>query len=65
MTAAVQEQRVRVVEAEALVPAALAEAFRDGRLGVMGSYNRRPTQADAKRRPSLGGGRETGSTKEK
>ena len=36
MTAAVQEQRARVVEAEALVPAALAEAFRKGQLGVVG-----------------------------
>ena len=64
MTAAVQEQRVRVVEAEALVPAALAEAFRDGRLGVMGSHNLRTIQADAQRRPSLGSSRETGSTRE-
>ncbi len=64
MTAAVQEQRARVVEAEALVPAALAEAFRDGQLGVMGSHNLRTIQADAQRRPSLGSSRETGSTKE-
>ncbi len=35
MTAAVQEQRARVVEAEAMVPTALAEAFRSGQLGVM------------------------------
>ncbi len=64
MRAAVQEQRARVVEAEALVPPALAEAFRNGQLGVMGSYNLRTIQADTQRRPSLGGGRETGSTEE-
>ncbi len=64
MRAAVQEQRARVVEAEALVPPALAEAFRNGQLGVMGSYNLRTIQADTQRRPFLGGGRETGSTEE-
>ncbi len=64
MTAVVQEQRARVVEAEALVPTALAEAFRNGQFGVMGSYNLRTIEADAPRRPSLGGGRETGSTEE-
>ena len=64
MTAVVQEQRARVVEAEALVPTALAEAFRKGQLSVMGSYNLRTIEADAPRRPSLGGGRETGSTEE-
>ena len=64
MRAAVQEQRARVVEAEALVPTALAEAFRNGQLSVMGSYNLRTIQADTQRRPSLGGGRETGSTEE-
>lgn len=40
MSAAVQEQRARVVEAEALVPAALAQAFRDGQLGGVRSSNR-------------------------
>ena len=64
MRAAVEEQRARVVEAEALVPTALAEAFRNGQLSVMGSYNLRTIQADTQRRPSLGGGRETGSTEE-
>jgi len=64
MRAAVEEQRARVVEAEALVPPALAEAFRNGQLGVMGSYNLRTIQAVTQRRPSLGGGRETGSTEE-
>ncbi len=64
MRAAVEEQRAHVVEAEAMVPTALAEAFRNGQLGVMGSYNLRTIEADTQRRPSLGGGRETGSTEE-
>ncbi len=64
MRAAVEEQRARVVEAEAMIPTAIAEAFRKGLLGVMGSYNLRTIQADTQRRPSLGGSRETGSTEE-
>ena len=35
MRAEVQENRAKVVEAEAEVPLAIAEAFREGRLGVM------------------------------
>jgi uncharacterized protein YqfA (UPF0365 family) len=64
MRAAVEEQRARVVEAEALVPTALAEAFRNGQLGVMGPYNLRTIKADTQRRQSLGGGGETGSTED-
>ena len=62
MLAAVQQQRARVVEAEAMVPTALAEAFRNGQLGVMDSYNMRNTQADTQRRPPLDDDHETGST---
>ena len=36
MKARTQEMRARVVEAEAQVPLALAAAFRNGQLGVMG-----------------------------
>ena len=53
MLAAVQQQRARVVEAEAMVPTALAEAFRKGQLGVMDSYTVRNTQADTQRPPPL------------
>jgi hypothetical protein len=35
MQAAVVENRAKVVEAEAAVPMAIADAFRNGRLGVM------------------------------
>ena len=61
MVAAVQEQRARVVEAEALVPTAIAEAFRNGQLGVMDYYNIRNIQADTQMRSSIGGGEEAPS----
>src|SRR5690606_26951861 len=38
MKAQVEEMRARVVEAEAQVPLALAEALRQGKLGVMDYY---------------------------
>jgi len=41
-----QEMRARVVEAESQVPLALADAFRSGRLGVMGSYGMKDRQSD-------------------
>jgi uncharacterized protein YqfA (UPF0365 family) len=48
-----QEMRARVVEAEAEVPLALAEAFRSGRLGVMDYYRMENLQADTTMRSSL------------
>lgn len=50
--AAEQEQRARVVEAEAQVPLALAEAFRNGRLGIMDSYRMENGHADTQMRES-------------
>jgi uncharacterized protein YqfA (UPF0365 family) len=50
-----QEMRARVVEAEAQVPLALAEAFRNGRLGVMDHYRMQNVQADTRMRNSLAG----------
>src|SRR5690606_9662845 len=38
MSARVEEMRAKVVESEAQVPLAMAEAFRQGRLGVMDYY---------------------------
>jgi len=60
MIATVQEQRARVVEAEALVPTAIAEAFRNGQLGVMDYYNIRNIQADTQMRNKIGGDTEGG-----
>ena len=54
MIAMVQEQQARVVEAEALVPTAIADAFRNGQLGVMDYYNIRNIQADTKMRSQIG-----------
>ena len=48
-----QEMRARVVEAEAEVPLALADAFRTGRLGVMDYYRMENVQADTAMRSSL------------
>jgi uncharacterized protein YqfA (UPF0365 family) len=48
-----QEMRARVVEAEAQVPLALADAFRNGRLGVMDHYRMENIQADTTMRSSL------------
>ncbi len=41
-----QEMRARVVEAEAEVPRAMAEAFRQGNMGIMDYYRMKNLQAD-------------------
>ncbi len=48
-----QEMRAKVVEAETQVPLALAEAFRNGRLGVMDHYRMENMQSDTRMRSSL------------
>ncbi|MCH7974999.1 MAG: flotillin-like protein FloA [Bacteroidetes bacterium] len=53
--AAEQEQRANLVEAEAEVPKAMADALRSGRLGVMDYYNLRNIEADTHMRESIGG----------
>lgn len=50
-----QEMRAKVVEAEAEVPRAMAEAFRQGRLGIMDYYQMQNIQADTAMRNSLSG----------
>lgn len=55
MKASVQEMRAKVVEAEAEVPKAMADAFRQGRLGVMDYYNMQNILADTKMRESISG----------
>jgi uncharacterized protein YqfA (UPF0365 family) len=54
MIAAIQEQRANLVHAESEVPKAIAEAFRQGNLGVMDYYNIRNIQADTHMRESIG-----------
>jgi uncharacterized protein YqfA (UPF0365 family) len=51
--ATVQEMRAKVVEAEAEVPKAMAQAFREGNLGVMDYYNMQNIQADTGMRQSI------------
>ncbi|MCR4962904.1 MAG: flotillin-like protein FloA [Firmicutes bacterium] len=55
MVAAVQEMRAKVVEAEAEVPKAMADAFRNGRLGVMDYYNMMNVASDTKMRENIAG----------
>jgi uncharacterized protein YqfA (UPF0365 family) len=54
--AAEQEMRARVVEAEAEVPRAMAEAFRNGNLGILDYYRMKNVQADTAMRESIAEG---------
>ena len=51
-----QEMRAYVVEAEAEVPKAIAQALREGHLGVMDYYRLENVKADTRMREALGGG---------
>ena len=53
MKAKAQEARARVIEAEALVPQAMAEAFRNGNLGIMDYYRMQNIQADTAMRETI------------
>jgi uncharacterized protein YqfA (UPF0365 family) len=53
MIARVAEMKAKVVEAEAQVPLALAEAFRSGNLGVMDYYRMENVKADTTMRDSI------------
>jgi uncharacterized protein YqfA (UPF0365 family) len=53
--AAVQENRAKVIQSEAEIPLAIAEAFRKGNLGVTDYYNLRNVQADTEMRSSIAG----------
>ena len=50
-----QEMRARVVEAEAEVPKAMSEAFRQGNLGIMDYYRMKNVQADTAMRGAIAG----------
>jgi uncharacterized protein YqfA (UPF0365 family) len=56
MQARVMENRAKLVEAEAQVPLAMAEAFRAGHLGVMDYYRMQNLQADTSMRGTLAQG---------
>ena len=50
-----QEMRARVIEAEAEVPKAMAQAFRQGNLGIMDYYRMKNVQSDTAMRDSIAG----------
>jgi uncharacterized protein YqfA (UPF0365 family) len=56
-----QEMRARVVEAEAEVPRAMAEAFRSGNMGIMDYYRMKNVQADTDMRSAIASGEEPSS----
>ena len=53
MIALIEENRAKVVEAEAEVPKAIAQAFRDGTLGILDYYKLRNVQSDTEMRTSI------------
>lgn len=55
MIARVAEMRAKVVLAEAEVPKAMAQAFREGNLGIMDYYTMKNIQADTGMRDSIAG----------
>ena len=57
MKAETQANRAQVVLAEAEIPKAIAQAFREGNLGIMDYYNIRNIQADTEMRRSIAGER--------
>ncbi len=60
-----QEMRAKVVEAEAEVPRAMAEAFRQGNLGIMDYYRMKNLQADTVMREEIAAGDEPSATPRK
>jgi uncharacterized protein YqfA (UPF0365 family) len=54
MHALTQENRAKVVEAEAEIPKAISEAFRKGNLGIMDYYRLKNIQADTSMREKIG-----------
>jgi len=53
MKAKAQEARAKVIEAEAEVPRAMADAFRSGNLGIMDYYKMKNIEADTNMRDAI------------
>ena len=53
MKAKAEEARANVIQAEAEVPKAMAEAFRSGNLGIMDYYRMKKIQADTSMRENI------------
>ena len=64
MIAKAQEARANVIQAEAEIPKAMAEAFVKGNLGVMDYYKMQNVQADTEMRSSISGKGGSGAKKE-
>lgn len=64
MIAKAQEARANVIQAEAEIPKAIADAFTKGNLGVMDYYKMQNVQADTEMRSSISGKGGSGTKKE-
>ena len=53
MLAKVQDMKAKLIEAEAQVPKAMAQAFREGNLGIMDYYKMKNIQSDTDMRTSI------------
>ena len=53
MRAKAEEARAMVIQAEAEVPKAMAEAFRNGNLGIMDYYRMKNIEADTRMRDNI------------
>jgi uncharacterized protein YqfA (UPF0365 family) len=53
MKAKAEEARANVIQAEAEVPKAMADAFRSGNLGIMDYYRMKNIQADTTMRENI------------
>ena len=53
MISKAEEARANVIQAEAEVPKAMAEAFRSGNLGIMDYYKMKNIQADTSMRDNI------------
>ncbi|MCX7819280.1 MAG: flotillin-like protein FloA [Kiritimatiellae bacterium] len=56
MRARVQEMQAKLIEAQAQIPLAIAQAFREGKLGVFDYYRLQNIMADTAMRESIAGG---------
>src|SRR6056297_3644961 len=65
MKAKSQEARAKVIEAEVKIPLAMADAFRDGNLGIMDYYKFKNIEADTTMRDSISKGTTGGKQKPK
>jgi uncharacterized protein YqfA (UPF0365 family) len=54
MKARVESMRAKVVEAEAQIPLAIADAFSKGNLGIMDYYRMKNIMADTQMRDKIG-----------